>query len=72
LHNFTSRLTLGTEIYGGYDENGTLGKSQLQVLVGLQYLVRKGLTLTFAALGGRFEASPRVGFQAGFAVDFPK
>jgi hypothetical protein len=25
---------------------------------------------TFGALGGRFPASPRVGFQVGFAYDF--
>jgi len=72
LHNFNARLTLGAEIYGAYTENGNLGKSQLQALIGGQYLVRKGLTLTFATLGGKYEASPRVGFQAGFAVDFPK
>lgn len=31
----------------------------------------KGLTLTLGVLGGKYEASPRIGFQAGFAVDFP-
>jgi hypothetical protein len=72
LHDFTSRLTLGAEVYGGYTENGNLGKSQLQVLIGGQYLVHQGVTLTFATLGGKYEASPRIGFQAGFAVDFPK
>jgi hypothetical protein len=72
LYNFTARLTLGAEIYGGYTENGNLGKSQLQVLIGAQYQVREGLSLTFATLGGRYEASPRIGFQGGFAVDFPK
>lgn len=72
LHNFTSRLILGAEVYGAYTENGNLGKSQLQVLIGGQYVVREGLSLTFATLGGRYQASPRIGFQAGFAVDFPK
>jgi hypothetical protein len=71
LHDFTSRLTLGAEIYGGFAESGSLGKHQLQALIGGQYTVRKGLTLTLGALGGKYEASPRIGFQAGFAMDFP-
>ena len=71
LHDFNSRLTLGAEIYGGYADNGNLGKSQLQALIGGAYQVRKGLSLTLGALGGRYVASPRIGFQAGFTVDFP-
>jgi hypothetical protein len=72
LHDFTSRLTLGGEVYGGYTENGNLGKSQLQVMIGGQYQVRGGLSLTFGTIGGKFVGSPRIGVQVGFAVDFPE
>jgi Putative MetA-pathway of phenol degradation len=71
LHDFTGRLTLGGEIYGGFTTNGSLGRSQLQGLIGGQYTIRDGLALTLGLLGGEFVASPRVGGQIGFSVDFP-
>src|SRR5207249_1058679 len=71
LHDFTARLTLGGEVYGGYTRNGDLGRTQLQALVGGQYSIRNGLSLSFGVLGGKYVASPRAGAQIGFAVDFP-
>jgi hypothetical protein len=71
LHDFSARLTLGGEIYGGYSNNGGLARSQLQALVGGQYQVRPGLTFDFGILGGKYIASPRIGVQIGFSVDFP-
>lgn len=71
LHDFTPRLTLGVELYGGYTNNGDLGRSQFQALAGGQYEIRHGLSISFGALGGRYIASPRLGGQIGFAVDFP-
>jgi len=71
LHDFTTRLTLGGEIYGGYTNNGNLGRSQLQILAGGQYLVRRGLTFDFGLLVGKYVASPRIGGQIGFSMDFP-
>jgi Putative MetA-pathway of phenol degradation len=71
LHDFSPRLTLGAEVYGGIADNSGLGRSQLQALVGGQYSIRPGVGLTFALLGGKYEASPRIGGQVGFAVDFP-
>ena len=71
LHDFSQRWTLGGEVYGGYTNNGDLGRSQLQFMVGGQYRVRRGMTLDFGALGGKYIASPRAGAQAGFSVDFP-
>ena len=71
LHDFTARLTLGGELYGGYTRNGDLGRSQLQFMIGGQYQVRNGMSFDFGALGGKYIASPRVGAQAGFSVDFP-
>lgn len=71
LHDVTSRLTLGAEIYGAYSHNGDLGRSQFQALAGGQYELRKGLAINFGLLGGKFIASPRIGVQVGLAVDFP-
>ena len=71
LHDFTPRLTLGGEIYGGYTDNGNLGRSQLQFLIGGQCLIRPGLSFDFGVLGGKYVASPRVGVQIGFSVDLP-
>lgn len=71
LHEVTARLTLGGEIYGGLTTNGDLGKSQLQAMVGGQFGLRNGLTFDFGLLGGKYIASPRIGGQIGFSVDFP-
>jgi hypothetical protein len=71
LRGFTSRLTLGGELYGGFTNNGDLGRSQLQALVGGQYALRNGMTFDFGLLGGKYIASPRIGVQIGFSVDFP-
>jgi hypothetical protein len=71
LHDFTARLTLGGEVYGGVADNDQLGRSQLQGMAGGQYQIRNGLGLAFGLLGGKHVASPRIGFQIGFAVDFP-
>ena len=71
LHDFTPRLTLGGELYGGYADNGNLGRSQLQAMGGGQYALRKGLSLCFGLLGGKYVASPRIGGQIGFCDGFP-
>ena len=71
LHDFTARLTLGGEIYGAFTNNGNLGRSQFQALVGGQYAIRNGMTFNFGVLGGKYIASPRIGGQIGFSVDFP-
>lgn len=71
LHDFTSRLTLGIEGYGGVADTSGLGRKQLQGLLGGEYSIRKGLAFTFGVLGGKYEASPRIGGQIGFAIDFP-
>lgn len=71
LHDFSSRLTLGGEIYGAYTNNGDLARSQLQGMAGGQYAIRKNLALCFGLLGGKYVASPQIGGQIGFALDFP-
>ena len=71
LHDFNPRLTLGVEGYGGIADTSGLGRTQLQGLVGGEYAIRNGFSFTFGLLGGKYEASPRVGGQFGFSMDFP-
>jgi hypothetical protein len=71
VHDFNPRLTLGCEVYGGVADKDGLGKNQLQGLGGGSYTIRDGLSFAFALLGGKYAASPRIGGQIGFAVDFP-
>jgi hypothetical protein len=71
LHDFTPRLTLGVEVYGGVADNDQLDRRQLQGLFGAEYTIRKGFGLAAAFLGGKYEASPRIGGQIGFQVDIP-
>lgn len=71
LHDFNPRLTLGSEIYGGIADNSGLGRDQIQGLAGGEYQLRDGLGITFAMLGGAHVASPRIGGQIGFEMDFP-
>lgn len=71
LHDVTSRLMLGGELYGGFTTNQGLGRSQFQIMMGGQYSIRKGMTFNFGLLGGKYVGSPRIGGQIGFSVDFP-
>ncbi len=70
-HDFTPRLTLGTEVYGGVADNKGLGKDQLQGLAGGCYQLNSRIGVTFAMLGGSHIASPKIGGQVGFEIDFP-
>jgi hypothetical protein len=71
VHTLTERLSLGVEFNGAVSHNFDLGKSQLTFLGGGSYDLRQGLGVHFAVLGGRYVASPVVGAQLGFSVDFP-
>lgn len=70
-HDFTKRLTLGIEAYGAVDDNNGLGKDQFQGLGGGQFQLNSRMAFTFALLGGAHVASPTIGGQVGFEVDFP-
>ena len=70
-HDFSPRLTLGAELYGALADNSGLGKDQLQALAGGAYQLNQRVAVTFALLGGSHIASPRIGGQAGFEIDFP-
>ncbi len=71
VHDLSPRVSLGVEAYGAIADNSGLGKDQLQGLGGGWYQVTKRIAVTFALLGGGHIASPRIGGQAGFEVDFP-
>lgn len=71
LHDFRPTLTLGAEVFAAYTANASLGKSQVQFMGGGQYEIRNGLSFCFGILGGKYVASPRLGGQFGFAIDFP-
>ena len=70
-HDFSPRVTLGAEAYGAHADNSSLGKDQLQGLAGGWYQLTGRVAITFAMLGGSHIASPKVGGQVGFEVDFP-
>jgi hypothetical protein len=71
LHDFSPRWMLGVEVYGGIADEDTLGRRQLQGMIGGQYNLRSGFALTFGFLAGKYEASPRIGGQLGLSMDFP-
>jgi hypothetical protein len=71
VHDFTPKLSLGAEAYGGLADTSGLGRDQLQALAGGSYSLNDRFSIAFGILGGRYEASPRVGGQVGFAIDFP-
>jgi hypothetical protein len=70
-HDFTSRLTLGGETYGAIDNNNGLGKDQFQALLGGAWALNNRTSVTFAVLGGAHIASPKIGCQFGYEIDFP-
>jgi len=70
VRDFTPKLKLGVELFGGVTNNFNLSRGQLEAQVGGDYEVRDNFTFTFGVLAGHFPASPRVGFQVGFTYDF--
>jgi len=71
LHDISSSLTMGVEVYGGISDGAGSDRSQLQGLLGVQYAIRNGLSVSAGILGGRYGATPRIGGQIGISLDFP-
>ena len=71
VHDCNQRLSLGLEAYGAVADNKGLGKDQFQSLAGGWYQFNNRTAVTFALLGGSHIASPKIGGQIGFEVDFP-
>jgi len=67
---FTRRLDLGIEVYGGYTANLALGRGELQEQLGGNYEIARGMTIDFGAVAGQAVGSPHYGFQLGFSKDF--
>ena len=70
-HDYSQRLTLGAELFGGVADKNGLGKNQLQALAGGAWALNSRSSITFALLGGAHIASPRIGCQFGYEIDFP-
>jgi len=70
VRNFTPRLRLGAELFGGVTNNFNLSRGQLEAQIGGGYAFTRKFEFTFGVVGGRFPASPRTGVQVGFAYDF--
>ena len=70
VRQFSPPLRLGAELFGAVTSNINLSRRQLIAQIGGGYALAENLELTFGVLAGRFAASPRFGFQVGFAYDF--
>jgi hypothetical protein len=70
VRDFTPKLKLGVEVFGGVTNNFNLTRGQLEGQIGGSYLVSDHFAVTFGILAGQFPASPRVGIHFGFAHDF--
>lgn len=70
VRDFTDKLTLGLEVFGGAADNFRLNRGQLTAQVGGTYALNEKLMLTMGILGGRFPASPRAGLHLGMSYDF--
>ena len=70
VRNFTPRLRLGAELFGGVTKNFDLSRGQLEAQIGGGYAFAERCEFTFGVVAGRYAASPRVGVQVGFAYDF--
>ena len=69
IRTVTPKLSLGAEVIAAVTNNLSLQRGQLQGMVGANYTVRDGTMLDFGILGGRFAASPVIGFQIGVSID---
>lgn len=70
VREFSPKLKLGVELFGGVTNNFNLGRGQLEAQVGGTYAVREDFAFTFGVLAGRFPASPRLAIHVGAAYDF--
>ena len=71
LHDFSDKLTIGVEVYGGISDTKGLDRDQLQSMLGFQYALFEHTQVYAGLIVGTYTGSPRVGGQVGIAVDFP-
>jgi hypothetical protein len=70
VKQFTSKLDLGVELAGAVTGNFVLSEGQLQGMFGGNYALTEKITFDFGIVGGRFDASPRMGVLLGLSIDF--
>ena len=70
VKQFTKKLDLGVEITGAVTGNFILSEGQLQGMFGGNYALTDKITFDFGIVGGRFDASPRLGVLLGLSIDF--
>lgn len=70
VREFTPKLQLGVELFGGVTNNFNLSRGQLEGQIGGTYAMREDFVVTFGVLAGKFPASPSVGIHLGFTYDF--
>ena len=59
LHDLNARLTVGGELYGGYDSNSALGRKQLQGMLGAQYAIHRGVTFDLGLFRRPLHSQPK-------------
>jgi len=69
-YQLTNRWLVGGEVAGALTQQIDLGKAQLQMQFGAKYALSKSVGLDFAATGGKYEGSPRLGGAFGISIDF--
>ena len=70
VKQFTPRLQLGMELTGAMARDLQLGQGQMRTTLGGNYQLQEKVSFDFGIVGGKYEASPRVGVQVGLSVDF--
>ncbi len=67
---FTRKLDLGLELYGGHTIDVDLGRDELLEQLGGNYEISRGLTIDFGVIAGQAVGIARRGLQMGFSKDF--
>jgi hypothetical protein len=71
LYDFIARMTLGGETYGGFTNKWESGQKPIPGPGPRSIPAPQWNDVRFWVPGGKFIASPRIGAQVGFSVDFP-
>lgn len=72
IKKVSEALTVGVDVTAAATRNADLNRTQLQGMLGGNYVLREDLTLDLGVTFGRFAASPRIGVLVGFSWDVPK
>ena len=70
VRTINDKLQLGGELAGAVTSNFQLSRGQFQTQFGGNYNLTKHSTLDFGLIAGKYAASPRIGFQIGYSIDF--